>query len=127
MQLILLGLALSLNANPLPNDATVQPPTEGAIGGWGGEPELVWLDPEETAWAQPLHPTQITVADMVATYEPPPRAAWCDGSGMVEQPSVEQCDTYDLDLESWMLYFTGANDPSALPDYSYPYTYCGGC
>lgn len=102
------------------------PQAESAIGGWETWPNA-WITPAEVDWARPLHPTPISASEMTATYDHPPRAAWCSPQGPVAQPTQLDCAAYDDDLEAWMLDFTSTNDPSDLPQYAYPPTYCGLC
>lgn len=88
-------------------------------GAWHEDPK-VWLTPE-LDWAFHTQPGQLTMADIEATYDPPPRADWCDASGQVYQPTLTECDDYDDDLDVWLQDF---HNTSQAP-FSYPPTYCG--
>jgi len=103
----------------------IQPEVNASLE-WESEPTQVWITPTETDWAKPLHPTPISTQMLIDTYEPPPRAEWCSEQGQpMYQPSPIECADYDVDLESWMLYFVGVEDPAQLPQYHYPPTFCG--
>lgn len=93
---------------------------------WDDQPTQIWITPTETNWAKPLHPTPISTQQLIDTYAPPPRAAWCSDQGQpIFQPTPLECADYDVDLELWMLDFVGVDDPALLPQYSYPPTFCG--
>lgn len=100
-------------------------PALAYANGWTEVPVGVWTN-TEALWVKTFD-ANVDVEDLMDEELPPPRAEWCGTAGMLYQPTAVECREFDLDVEDWMLDYTGVTDVDDLPSYIDPPSYCGGC